>query len=450
MTGSHSRFPNARGSTTPLAQILSGATRVVQSVLAGRSLEAAMAAESLTGWDMRARASLRDYVSGTLREWRVLQSLVHWSAGRTMFTPNVLEPLLAVSLYGLRGTRVPPHTVVSQAVDASVALAGAQTKGLVNAVLRGYQRREEEFRNRLAHEPDAVRMSYPDWWVERLAADWPQDASAILRAGNVKAPMALRVNPKKITRDLWLAQATEFAITGTPFGAYGVLLATPVPTAQLPGFGDGQVSVQDAGAQIVADAMPLADGLRVLDACAAPGGKSAALLQRANIALTALDVDPLRQRTTKELLRRLELRADVRVGDAGDTASWWDSKPFDRIVLDAPCTASGVIRRHPDGKWLKRASDLASLTQEQARLLDALWPTLAPGGILLYVTCSVFRDENERQIAQFLARHNDASQQTVVWPAGLDVKGGGQLLPAGAPSTHNHDGFFCAALSKTL
>jgi 16S rRNA (cytosine967-C5)-methyltransferase len=450
MTGTSERSPAKRPLNTPLSVVLSSATRVVQSVMAGRSLEAAMAAESQSGWEPRARASLRDYVSGTLRDWRVLQSLTHWSAGRTTFAPSVLEPLLAVALYGLRSTRVPAHTVVSQAVDASVALAGPQTKGLVNAVLRGYQRRAAEFDDRLSHEPEAVQLSYPDWWANRVHTDWPHDAAAMLLAGNSKPPMAVRVNPLKTTREAWLALAQAQGITGAAFGQFGVLLSAPVPTAQLPGYTQGWVGVQDAGAQIVVDTLPVAAGMRVLDACAAPGGKCAALLQRADIALTALDIDAMRQRNTKETLRRLGLRADVRVGDAGEPAGWWDGNPFDLILLDAPCTASGVIRRHPDGKWLKRATDLAALTQEQARILDALWLTLAPGGALCYVTCSVFRDENERQIAQFLSRHPDAKPQTVVWPIGTDAREGAQLLPGGAPSTHNHDGFFCAVLAKSL
>ncbi len=429
-----------------LSIVFANAVRAIEGVLNGKSVEAVMATLPLQDFEPRTRAALRDYVNGTLREWRKLQVLVHWSADRTTFAPPVLEIILAVGIYALRQTRIPQHTVVSECVNMSEKVAGGRVRGMVNAVLRGYLRRRSELDARLAHEPAEVQYSYPDWWVARLQVDWPYDWESILEVGNGAAPMALRVNAKRLQAKAWLAEA---GVAGVVFDDYGIKLAAPIKAAGLAGFAQGNVSIQDAGAQLCAAALGARDGMRVLDACSAPGNKACAILERADVALTALDQDATRQATTQENFHRLGLKADVRVGDAGDTTRWWDGVYFDRILIDAPCTASGVIRRHPDGKWLKRATDLRALVAEQRRILDALWPTLKLGGKLLYVTCSVFRDENSRQIEAFLSRHTDAVQESVVWPAGIDAREGSQLLPGGAPDTHNHDGFFCVSLIKT-
>jgi 16S rRNA (cytosine967-C5)-methyltransferase len=430
---------------TALSVVIAAAVQSCEQVLAGRNADAAMSQHNTSRWDPAARSAMRDWTLGSLRHWRANGLLARAAAQRTVFAPETLGNLLTVALYGLRFSRVAPHVVVSQAVEAAEVLGIAHTKGLVNGVLRGYLRRKVAFDQQLAEAPIAHQLSYPDWWVERVAQDWPQPWQEILAAGNEKPPMAIRVNRRKIAPDAYFSSSGQ---SGRRFASAGILLDAPMPTAQLSGFAAGEVSVQDAGAQLCVEQLQLVDGQRVLDACSAPGGKSAAIAEMAEVTLIALDNDSARQRSTSELLARLGLPGTVRVGDAATPASWWDGTPFDRILLDAPCTASGVIRRHADGKWLKRATDLPALVALQRAMLDALWPLLKPGGMLLYVTCSVFRDENDRQIAHFLSHHPDAQQRPVVWPRGVGASEPGQLLPGGAASTHNHDGFFCAQLWK--
>ncbi len=430
---------------TALSVVIAAAVQSCEQVLVGRNADAAMAQHNTSRWDPAARSALRDWTLGSLRHWRANGLLVRAAAQRSTFTPEALGNLLTVALYGLRFSRVAQHVVVSQAVEATEALGIAHTRGLVNGVLRGYLRRRLAFEQQLAEAPIAQQLSYPDWWVERVAHDWPKSWQEILAAGNEKPPMALRVNRRKLTPEAYLSKIEHI---GRPFADAGILLDAPQPTAQLIGFAEGEVSVQDAGAQLCVQQLQVQDGQHVLDACSAPGGKSAAIAEMADVTLTALDSDSARQRSTTELLARLGLPGAVRVGDALAPASWWDGKPFDRILLDAPCTASGVIRRHADGKWLKRATDLPALVATQRGMLAALWPLVKPGGMLLYVTCSVFRDENDRQIANFLSHHPDAQLRPVVWPRGVGASEPGQLLPGGAASTHNHDGFFCAQLWK--
>ena len=430
---------------TPLSEVFAAAARTTQRVLHGESLETAMDYEDVESFAPQSRSAFRDYCAGSLRDWRALEWLAQQSAGRTQFAPQVLGALLNVALYALRSTKVAPHVVVSQAVAACEQLDALPAKGLLNGALRGFQRRADELERALTKQSPGVQWSYPDWWIARLKADWPEQWQQIAQAGNRKPPMALRVNVQKNTPANWLAQS---GLDATPFGPAGVMLKRPIPASQLAGFNEGLVSIQDAGAQLCAEALDLTEGMRVLDACSAPGGKTAALLERANIHLVAVDRDAARQATTREGLARLGLKADVKVADVAHLPSWWDEVPFDRILLDAPCTASGVVRRHPDGKWLKRETDLTNLAALQADLLASLWKTLKPGGLLAYITCSVFREESDRQITRFLSANPDAKLRSVVWPEGVVAVGMGQLLPAGAPNTHNHDGFFCALLEK--
>ncbi len=430
---------------TPLSEVFAAAARTTQRVLHGESLETAMDYEDVDAFAPQSRAAFRDYCMGSLRDWRALEWIAQQSAERTQFTPQVLGALLNVALYALRSTKVAPHVIVSQAVAACELLDALPAKGLLNGALRGFQRRAPELERALTKQSPAVQWSYPDWWIARLKSEWPEHWQQIAQSGNRKPPMALRVNVTKISRDDYLAQCGHEA---TAFGRAGVMLKRPIPAAQLYGYAGGLVSIQDGGAQLCAEALALEEGMRVLDACSAPGGKSAALLERAKIALVAVDRDAPRQATTREGLARLGLKAEVKVSDVAQLNGWWDEKPFDRILLDAPCTASGVVRRHPDGKWLKRETDLRNLVALQAELLANLWKTLKPGGTLAYITCSVFREENDRQVSHFLSANADAKVRSVVWSEGVVAHGMGQLLPAGAPNTHNHDGFFCALLDK--
>ena len=344
-----------------------------------------------------------------------------------------------------------PHTLVDQAV-AAMNQRARHSAGFVNAVLRRFLRERVALVETALRDPLA-RHNHPAWWVERLQRDWPAQWEAILEADNRHPPMTLRVNARRGVDAAGyaarLAQAGRVALVAGP---QAVTLAQPCPVSELPGFADGDVSVQDAAAQRAAPLLLGADlpGRRVLDACAAPGGKTAHLLELADLDLLALDSDPARLARVGDTLARLGLGARTVAADAAMPAAWWDGTPFDAILLDAPCSASGIVRRHPDVRWLRRATDIAALAALQARLLDALWPLLRPGGALLYCTCSVFRDEGQGQIDAFLQRQPDA--RAVVHPPSP-----GHLLPLPdnglEPLAHEisaaADGFFYALMSKT-
>lgn len=380
-------------------------------------------------------AAVQDYVYGTLREYGIGDALLAQLLRRPAADPEV-RALLLCALHGLRRERRPAHTLVDQAVRACACLGAVAAKGLVNAVLRNYLRRREELEGSIAAD-EVARHQHPSWWIARLRAQYPDAWSGVLEAGNAHPPMTLRVNGRRLTRDAYLARLTHAGIEAETVGASGVRLARPCPVHELPGFAEGEVSVQDAAAQHAAPLLALADGQRVLDACAAPGGKTGHLLESAEIDLLALDQNPSRVARIEQNLERLGLRATVQVADAAALDDWWDGQPFDRVLLDAPCTGSGVVRRHPDIKWLRREADIAGFAAQQRRLLEALWRVVAQGGTLLYVTCSVFAEENRLQIADFLARHADARLCRVPLPHD------GQLLP-----DTGHDGFYYALLAK--
>lgn len=341
-------------------------------------------------------------------------------------------------------------TLVDQAVEA--AKRSPQTRaqqGFVNACLRRFLRERDELVAETDSEPVA-RWNHPRWWIARLQQDWPHQWEDILEANNRPAPMTLRVNTHRISREPLRDLLAAAHIAAEPVGAHGLILDRPHPVTAIPGFGEGLWSVQDAGAQLAAELLVpgLPANARVLDACAAPGGKTAHICEIAPTAqVLALDVDAARCERIHQNLQRLGLRAEVRHADAGEPGYWWDGQPFDAILLDAPCTASGIVRRHPDVRWLRRESDVAQLAEQQKRLLTALWPLLKPGGQLVYCTCSVFRAEGRDQVAAFLAHNNTA----VLRP------GPGHLWPThgvgagGVPdnSSSDHDGFFYAVLQKS-
>ena len=410
-----------------LAEIYIEAARAVARVRQGESLSEALPAGR--------HPAVQDYVYGTLRDYGVGDALLAHLLRRPASDPLV-HALLLCALHALRRERRPAHTLVDQAVSACAGLQVGAAKGLVNAVLRNFLRRRDEL-ERLVAADEVAHYRHPRWWIERLRAQYPAHWSAILEAGNGRPPMTLRVNRRRVARDAYLARLREAGLEAEAVGADGVQLARPRPVAELPGFAEGEVSVQDAGAQHAAPLLDLADGLRVLDACAAPGGKTGHLLESADVDLLALDQHPARAERIVQNLARLGLTATVRVADAGAVDEWWDGRFFDRVLLDAPCTGSGVVRRHPDIKWLRRETDIGGFVVQQRRLLDALWWVLAQGGKLLYVTCSVFAEENRLQIADFLARHPDARALPDA-PAH-----DGQLLP-----TPGHDGFYYASLAK--
>jgi 16S rRNA (cytosine967-C5)-methyltransferase len=423
------------------------AARAVQSVLGGATLGDALAAVD-DGSPLRGRVLVQELAYGTLRHWGTLDALTRRLAAKPV-TDGVLSALVAVAIYQLDHTRAPPFAIVDRAVDAAGTLARPEAKRWVNALLRRYLRERGALAAAVQADPVA-RWSYPRWWIARVKADFPAQWMEILAAGNVRPPLSLRVNTRVTTREALLADFAQQGVSARTAGSWGVIVDPPQPVTALPGYAEGAFSIQDLGAQLASPLLDVVNGMRVLDACAAPGGKTTHLLEQADIALTALDNDPARLQRVAANLSRLKLASrDVEVvrGDAAVPAEWWNGRPYDRILADVPCSASGVVRRHPDGKWLRRATDIAVFARGQDRILEALWPLLARGGKMLYATCSLFAEENEGRIAQFLARHAEALRETITFPADV-LHSGGQLLPSPSAAVHNQDGFFYALLRK--
>ena len=414
-------------------------TSVLVEVYGGRSLDAALFAADarLQALGPHLRAVSRDVCFGTLR-YRgrlraMLRPLLHQGD-----TQAVLGALLELAAYQLLYTRTAPHAVVDHAVRAAGALAHPAVGGFVNAVLRALLRRSAEL-SHLAERTPEGRYSHPEWWIRRLKRDHPQHWRNILEVAQDHPPLTLRVNRRRTTRADYLAQLGAGGLQAAAVGADGVHLEIPCPVERLPGFAEGWVSVQDASAQLAAQLLDARDGERVLDACAAPGGKTAHLLERADLDLLALDHDGERLGRIDETLRRLGLSAETRCADAADPAAWWDGHLFDRILLDAPCTGSGVTRRHPDIRWLRHPGDPARLGEAQLRLARALWRTLRPGGTLLFATCSLFADEGPLVTEAFLAEHPDARPSS---PEGHSLAPGWVLPDA------LHDGFYYARFQR--
>jgi 16S rRNA (cytosine967-C5)-methyltransferase len=341
-------------------------------------------------------------------------------------------------------------TLVNQAVEAAKRGAATQPQAsFINACLRRFLRERDALVATTDKNPVAV-WNHPKWWIDRLKKEWPDRWQAILAGNNRHAPMTLRVNARRSAVLPYLQTLKDAGLDAITAGPFGVTLAQPKPVLELPGFADGVVSVQDAAAQLAAplllSGLTSSGQLHVLDACAAPGGKTAHLLEMADCRVTALDVDPARCERIYQTLQRLDLQAQVLVADAADTPAWWDGQLFDAVLLDAPCSASGIVRRHPDVRWLRRESDIAQLAVIQARLLKALWALLKPGGRLLYCTCSVFRAEGEEQIQTFLARNTQAV--LLPSPGHLMLSNGanGDAVPDNPAC--DHDGFYYALLEK--
>ncbi|MFO8025623.1 16S rRNA (cytosine(967)-C(5))-methyltransferase RsmB [Thiohalophilus sp.] len=359
-----------------------------------------------------------------------------------------LRLLLLLGLYQLRFTRIPAHAAVDETVALTKRLNKGWARGMVNAVLRNYERRQNELELRLEQAPTA-RTAHPPWLLTALQQAWPDHWPAIVEANNTQAPMALRVNDRRGNRDTYIKRLLDAGLEARPAAhtESGVILQDPCPVEQLPGFATGEVSVQDGAAQLAATLLDAQPGERVLDACAAPGGKSAHLLERQPDLqqLIALDVDAARLQRVQDTLSRLALTATLVTGDAARPASWWDGQPFDRILLDAPCSATGVIRRHPDIKLHRRQSDIPALATTQHAMLLALWPLLKPGGTLLYATCSVLPEENTQQVERFLATGNTARHVPLGASWGYPLSAGQQILPG----EDEMDGFYYARLVKT-
>jgi 16S rRNA (cytosine967-C5)-methyltransferase len=424
------------------------AGRIVAAVARqGRSLDEALDA-GMAGIADNDRGLVAQLAYGTVRAYPRLDRWVDLLLTRPLPERDAeVHDLLAVGLYQLEETRVPDHAAVAATVEAVRRLGRAQYAGLVNACLRRWLREREVLKARVARIPEVVH-AHPRWWLEALAEDWPKDWESLIDAANRQAPMWVRVNRLRTTRDAWLARLVESGSSATAWepAPEALCLAAPMEVEALPGFRDGEVSIQDAAAQLAAGLLAPQPGMRVLDACAAPGGKTAHLLERfPGIELSALDISPGRLERVRENLVRLDLEARVFAGDARDPRGWWDGQAYDRILLDAPCTGSGVVRRHPDIKLLRRVEDITAMAKMQQAMLAALWPLLNPGGRLLYATCSVFRAENVERITDFLAHHREVRAVDLGEPGwGRRAGPGRQLLPGEAGT----DGFYYACLTR--
>jgi len=431
----------------PLATLLGHAADAVAAVRAGESLNTA-----LDRCPPAARPGTQALAFHALR-WLGSAEAVRRTLARKAPAPKT-DALLLVALALLWPAGEPPyagHVLVDQAV-AAVRRRDAGAATFVNAVLRRFLREQDDLVAKATADP-VGRWNHPEWWLERLAADWPDRWQAIAAADNARPPMTLRVNARRASVAGYLAELAAAGLAGEAVGAWAVRLERPVPVGRLRGFERGEVSVQDANAQRAVElllAAPLPPGARVLDACAAPGGKTAQLLEQADVEVLALDRDPARLARVDAALERLGLAARTLAADAARPEDWWDGRPFAAILLDAPCSASGIVRRHPDVRWLRRASDIPALAAIQDRLLDALWPLLAPGGRLVYCTCSLFRAEGQDRIDAFLQRHGDAIlPASGAWPGHLLPLPDNDDTPSAGPAAAAADGFFLTLIEKT-
>ncbi|MCH7854247.1 MAG: 16S rRNA (cytosine(967)-C(5))-methyltransferase RsmB [Proteobacteria bacterium] len=438
------------------ARIRAAAAEAVDAVVtSGRSLDAAIAVaeNNLAPAD---RPLLRVLCYGSLRfHWRLAAQVANLLARPLKKRDSVIDALLRIGIFQLGDTRISDHAAVSLTAEAARMLRRPKLVPLVNAVLRNFLRSDKPSPQ---DDGGETQFNHPSWFIESLRKDWPDQWQHILQANNQRAPMWLRVNRRHMSADQYLEiLATARGVDKTKIGtvpegfAQAICLAHPWAVDDLPGFREGDVSVQDGAAQIAAPWLLTGGGGRVLDACAAPGGKTGHLLELAGpeVTLTAIDSDPVRVDMINENLARLRLGATVLTADACRQDDWWDGELFDRILLDAPCSASGVIRRHPDIKHLRRVGDVDALARAQLGLLEALWSLLVVGGRLLYVTCSVLSQENDAIVARFKARHADVSEAAVlpnnnIRDLMVATSQGFQVLPG----THELDGFYFACLEK--
>lgn len=432
---------------TPLSVQLLAAARAIRAVQDGQSLSAHL--DQVTSLLRPATQALSFHAMRNLGfAGAAMRALVPRQPGDPLVRALLLLGLclLEASLAHADSEEQPPgtpvyplHTLVHQLVEAAASDRRCRpAKGLLNAVLRRYARERAAVRASLILQPEA-RWNHPQWWIDIMRDAWPQQWQDILQAAQQPPPLALRANSRALTREALLSRLGADGLECRPVGAEGLILESPRPVREIPGYDQGWWSVQDPSAQRAGHLLPLADGQRVLDACAAPGGKTAHLLERHHLKLTALDSDAQRLARVADNLQRLNLQSEdvtLRCADAARPSDWWDGQPYDAILADVPCTASGVVRRHPDIRWLRQPDDLARTAALQADIADALWPTLAAHGHLLYATCSVFPQEGERQVEAFLRRHADARR----------LPAPGHILPG---RDHQGDGFFYALIAKT-
>jgi 16S rRNA (cytosine967-C5)-methyltransferase len=434
---------------------LDGAAQAVEAVRRGTSLPSALAGLLAALPDearSTARGAIQDIAYRAMRrlgttEWLVAACL---DKAPPAHVRAVLDCAFALLLDDEADAAYAPFTVVDQAVTAIGARREyAFAKGLVNAVLRRFLREREVLQARWQDDPRA-QWNYQPWWIDAVRTAWPEHWRQVLAAADTPGPLTLRVNPRHCTRDAYLERLAQAGIAARALGRHAVRLAVPLPVERIPGFADGVVSVQDAGAQLAAEWLGAGGGMRVLDACAAPGGKTGHILELADAEVIALESDAARAARIGENLARLALSAQVRIGDAGKPEAWHDGRSFDRILADVPCSASGIVRRHPDIRWLRRAEDIDALVAEQRRIVAALWPLLKSGGELLYVTCSIFPAEGEAQARWFEAAHQDAVRLDAPGQLAPQAAGDGSSAPGGGAAglPVDHDGFYYARFQK--
>ncbi|WP_339513428.1 16S rRNA (cytosine(967)-C(5))-methyltransferase RsmB [Pseudomonas sp. RL_15y_Pfl2_60] len=424
------------------------AAKALSAVLSGKASLASSLPPQLDKVEPRDRGLTQELAFGTAR-WQPRLSALAEKLLQKPFkaADRDVEALLLVGLYQLLYTRIPPHAALGETVGCAEKLKKPWAKGLLNAVLRRAQREAEPLLAEMERDP-MVRTAHPRWLQKSLKAFWPEHWEAICAANNAHPPLILRVNRRHGSRDAYLQelQAGGIESAACTFSQDGIRLVQACDVTTLPGFADGRLSVQDEAAQLAADLLELAPGQRVLDACCAPGGKTCHILEAEPglAGVVAIDLEPKRLVRVRENLARLKLDAELIAADGRAVDKWWDGQPFQRILLDAPCSATGVIRRHPDIKIARQAEDIPALAQLQGELLDALWPTLAVGGIMLYATCSTLPTENSQVIEAFLARTPGARELDIAGPFGLPQPHGRQLLA----QEDGHDGFYYAKLIK--
>ncbi|MCW8903775.1 16S rRNA (cytosine(967)-C(5))-methyltransferase RsmB [Sedimenticola sp.] len=421
------------------------AARLLRQLADGRSISDLLE-QGLDAVSPRDRGLVKEFCFGVAR-WRPRLERI---AGQLLSKPikpkeGEVQALILLGLYQLIYMRVAPHAAVAETVEAARLLRKAWAVGLINALLRRFQR-ERETLLALADADPLGRYAMPGWLLKRIRTDWPEHWEAILQATNCHPPMSLRVNLATNNREQYLSLLAASGIETAPIPHVpsGLVLGTPMDAEALPGFAEGRVSVQDGGAQLAAVLLDLQAGQQVLDACAAPGGKSGHIMEAAAVQLTAMDLDQRRLERVRQNLQRLWVTAAVAQGDAAKPQGAWADRQYDRILLDVPCSATGVIRRHPDIKLLRRAQDIPALVKIQGEILRAVWPLLKPGGLLLYATCSLLSDENEGQVRRFLEQATDARERVIMADWGHCRPVGRQTLPGEATM----DGFYYACLEK--
>jgi 16S rRNA (cytosine967-C5)-methyltransferase len=444
----------------------------VSDVLSGRNLTLALpdALSSYPKATPQQRGAAADLSYGTLRFYGEVNAYLEKLLEKPLSNAHITA-LLLVAIYQLLHDKADDFTVVNQAVKAAGDAKPRWAKGLVNGVLRNFLRQKDEIKEKLKADPktsEVAQYSYPQWWINKLKTQYPAqidaktslpkpehtcglqaDYASILNIGNLHPPLTLRVNRKQISTEDYLQLLARQNIAATHLGADAVMLEKPIPVEQIPGFADGIVSVQDYGAQMAAYFLNPEKGARILDACAAPGGKAGHILELYDVELTALDNDELRLQRVESNLKRLKLKADLQLGDA---ATFTTDKPFDYILADVPCSASGIVRRHVDIKWLRRERDIATFTQQQSAILQQLWQCLAKKGKLLYVTCSILNEENQLQIDWFLQKNADATQLPLLMTkdvdTNIDIKFVKDAKSVQFIPNLQHDGLFYALLQK--